>query len=138
VSPSFEQVYGQLAEEHSELMLLVDRIRAHRTLIGLGPLLEELHTMLIKHFSHEQFPGGLYECMGAYGSRYHGELKILIEDHCTILSSVRGLLERTRAAPGRNEAALLGEVAQILERLNDHEHREHALADKLMALAQSS
>lgn len=138
MSPSFEQVYGQLAEEHSELMLLVDRIRAHRSFIGLGPLLGELHTMLIKHFSHEQFPGGLYESMGAHGSRYHDELKVLVEDHCTILSSVRGLLERARAAPRRDEEVLLREVGHILDRLNEHERREHALADKLMARTQSS
>ncbi len=47
--------------------------------MGLAPLLEELHTPLIKHFSHEQFPGGLYECMGAYRSRYHDELMALAE-----------------------------------------------------------
>lgn len=113
-------------------MSLTDRIRAHDGVIGLAPLLEQLHTMLIKHFSHEQFPGGLYECMGAHGSRYHGELKVLIEDHCTILSAVRGLLERTRAAEQQDDAALLGAVADVLSHLNEHERREHLLAEKLM------
>jgi len=135
VNSSFEQVYDELTEEHRELMSLVDRIRGHRGVPGLGPILEQLHTMLINHFSHEQFPGGLYECMGAYGSRYHGELKILVEDHCTILSSVRGLVERTRTPQSRDQSALLADVAEVLQRLNDHEHREHALADKLMALS---
>lgn len=92
--------------------------------------------MLIRHFSHEQFPGGLYECMGAYGSCYHDELKILVEDHCTILSSVRGLVERTRTPQSQDESALLADVTEVLQRLNDHEHREHALADKLMAHSQ--
>ncbi len=116
-------------------MSLVGRIRNHHGLSGLAPLLEQLHKMLITHFSHEQFPGGLYECMGAYGSRHHPELKVLIEDHCTILSSVRGLLEQTRVAEQQHEAALLDAVAEVLSRLDDHEQREHALADKLMALA---
>ena len=79
MNASFESVYDELTEEHRELMSLVERIRDHHGTVGLGPLLEELHTMLIKHFSHEQFPGGLYECMGAYGSRYHDELKVLVE-----------------------------------------------------------
>lgn len=114
-------------------MLLVERIRVLPSTIGLAPLLEELHTSLIKHFSREQFPGGLYECMGAYGSRYHDELKILVRDHCVILSAVRGLVERARGAERLDEPALLGEVAEVLTRLRDHEHREHALADKLMA-----
>jgi hypothetical protein len=135
VNSSFQQVYDELAEEHRELMSLVERIRGHRGVMGLGPILEKLHTMLIKHFSHEQFPGGLYECMGAYGSRHHDELKVLVEDHCTILSSVRGLVERTRTPQARDETALLADVADVLQRLNDHEQREHALADKLMALA---
>jgi hypothetical protein len=134
--PTFEQVYEELTEEHRELMVLVERVRGLRSIIGLAPLLEELHTALIKHFSHEQFPGGLYECMGAYGSRYHDDLKILVRDHCVILSAVRGLVERTGAADGQDEPALLAEVAEVLAHLHDHERREHALADKLMAQAE--
>ena len=135
MSPSFEQVYGELTEEHRALMSLVERIRGHGDTVGLGPILEQLHTMLIKHFSHEQFPGGLYECMGAYGSCYHEELKALVEDHCTILSSVRGLVERTRTPQSQDDSVLLADVEDVLRRLNDHERREHALADKLMALS---
>ena len=133
LTPTFEQVYGELEEEHRDLMVLVERVRGLRGTIGLTPLLAELHTSLIKHFSREQFPGGLYERMGAYGSRYHDELKVLVQDHCVILSAVRGLLERTRIADPNNETALLDELAQVLSHLRDHEHREHALADKLMA-----
>lgn len=133
MNPSFQQVYSELAEEHRELMSLVERIRAHGEVVGLGLLLEQLHTLLIRHFSHEQFPGGLYDCMGANDARYHDELKTLIEDHCTILSSVRGLLERTRIGRESDVATLLGEVSQVLQRLDEHEHREHALADRLMA-----
>jgi hypothetical protein len=131
--PAFKQVYGELEREHQELTVLVERVRTHRSTIGLAPLLEELHTSLIKHFSHEQFPGGLYERMGAHGSRYHDELKVLVRDHCVILSAVRGLLERTRIADAQGEPALLIDVAEVLTQLHDHEHREHALADKLMA-----
>lgn len=133
MNPSFEQVYRELADEHRDLMSLTERIRAHRGIIGLQPLLEELHALLIRHFSHEQFPGGLYERMGAHGSSYHDELKVLIEDHCTILSAVRGLLERTRSADRREEPELLGDLDAVLARLREHERREHALADKLMA-----
>ena len=138
MSASFEQVYSELVEEHRDLTSLTHRIRDHQGVIGLSPLLDRLHTLLIKHFSHEQFPGGLYERMGAYGSDYHDELRTLVEDHCTILSSVRGLLERTRVADEEAEPTLLRDVAEVLRHLNDHEHREHALADKLMTLAQDS
>ncbi len=117
-------------------MVLVERVRGFRSIIGLAPVLEELHTSLIKHFSHEQFPGGMYECMGAYGSRYHDELKVLVRDHCVILSAVRALLEHTRIAERSDEPALLAEVAEVLTHLHEHERREHALADKLMARAE--
>jgi hypothetical protein len=130
---TFKQVYDELEDEHRRLTVLVERVRGHGSAIGLTPLLEELHTSLIKHFSREQFPGGLYECMGAYGSRHHDDLKILVRDHCVILSAVRSLLERARVTDPRNEQALLTEVAQVLTDLHDHERREHALADKLMA-----
>jgi hypothetical protein len=133
LTSAFEQVYAELEQEHRELMVLVGKIRALRSTIGLTPLLETLHTSLIKHFSGEQFPGGLYECMGAYGSRHHDELKILVQDHCVILSSVRALLERSRSADAGGESILLAEVADILGHLHDHERREHALADKLRA-----
>ena len=133
VTPTFGQVYDELEEEHRDLMVLVEKARGLRSTVGLNSLLERLHTSLIKHFSHEQFPGGLYERMGAHGSRYHDELKILVEDHCIILSAVRGLLERTRAANRNDESALLDDLASVLTHLHDHEHREHALADKLMA-----
>lgn len=129
---SFVELREELTEEHRKVRWLVDEIRDHRTLAELRPLLEELHTTLIRHFSHEQFPGGLYEYMGARESRYHPDLKILIEDHCNILSSVRGLLERTRMPTTVNEATLLVDVDRVIEYLIDHEHREHALADKLM------
>ena len=135
VSATFEQVYGQLEQEHRELMMLVEKVRALGSTIGLTPLLEELHTSLIKHFSREQFPGGLYECMGAYGSHYHADLKVLVNDHCVILSAVRGVLEHARAANAHDEPALLAEVAEVLARLLDHEQREHALAEKLQTQA---
>ena len=135
MKPAFHQVYEELANEHRELMTLVERIRTFRSVIGLAPLLDELHTSLIRHFSREQFPGGLYECMGAYGSHCHEDLKILVSDHCVILSAVRAVLEHARSANADDEPALLAEVAEVLDHLHDHEHREHALADKLLTQA---
>jgi hypothetical protein len=71
--------------------------------------------------------------MGAYGSHCHEELKILVRDHCMILSAVRGLLERSRIIDTQTDPAVLVEVAEVLTLLHDHEQREHALADKLRA-----
>ena len=132
---AFEQVYRACADEHRELMDLVDRIQALRSIKGLVPLLEKLHALLIKHFSQEHFPGGLYERIGAFGSEHHEELKVLVREHCTILSAVRGLLDHSRIAGAPDEPALLKELTKVLTQLRDHEHREYVLADKLMASA---
>jgi hypothetical protein len=136
VRQTFDQVYGELAAEHEELMALASQLAGHRRLIGLTPILERLHELLIRHFSHEQFPGGLYERMGAYGPEHHEQLKVLVEDHCVILSGVGAMLERSRAADEKQEATLLDELAELLAHLRRHEQREHALADKLQKSAE--
>ena len=134
---TLERVYGECAQDHRELMELVGRIRELRSIVGLAPLLENLHGLLIRHFSQEHFPGRLYECMGAYGSAHHEELKILSREHCVILSAMRGLLDRTLVSGARDDPAVMKEVGEVLVQLGDHERREYTLAQKLMALGQN-
>ena len=64
-----------------KFMGLTDRVRDHGRVEGLPPMLEELHDLLVRHFSHEQFPGGLYEQLGAYGPEHHGTIRELIGEH---------------------------------------------------------
>jgi len=135
--PTLERVYRECARDHRELMELVGRIRELRSAVGLVPLLEKLHGLLIRHFAQEQFPRGLYECMGAYGSHHHEELKTLVREHCVILSAARGLLDRALVAGPEDEPAVLKEADEVLSHLCDHEHREYALAQKLMASKRS-
>lgn len=127
-----ERSYRALAEEHQEIMGLVHRLEQHRSLVQLVPMLEQLHALLINHFAHEQFPGGLYESLGAYGREYHEELQVLVNEHCVILSSVRGVLERARLANETQAAEILDEVAAVIKSLHQHEHKEHTLAEKLL------
>lgn len=127
-----EKSYRALAEEHQEIMKLVHRLEQHRSLVQLVPLLEELHALLINHFAHEQFPGGLYESLGAYGSTHHEDLRVLVNEHCVILSSVRGVLERARLANETQAGQILNEVAAVITSLHQHEHKEHRLAEKLL------
>lgn len=132
VHSSIERTYKALGDEHRQIMHLVERIEQHQTLVHLVPLLEELHELLINHFAREQFPGGLYESLGAYDSTYHDELRVLVQDHCLILSSMRGVLERARVANEEQETDILDDVATVIGSLYEHEHREHALAEKLL------
>ena len=103
-----------------DIMSLVHRLEQHRSLVQLVPMLEELHALLINHFAHEQFPGGLYESLGAYGSTHHDELRVLVNEHCIILSSVRGVLERARLANETQASEILNEVAAVINRITSY------------------
>jgi len=122
------EVLAELVDEHRQLTALLQRLAEHRSIVGLVPLLEELHTMLITHFAHEQFPGGLYECLGVRSPSRHETLRALVREHCVLLSTARGLLERARTAAPADEGALLDDVAALVEQLREHEEKEYRLA----------
>jgi hypothetical protein len=132
VRSDIERTYRELADEHRNIMGLVQRLEQHQSLVHLVPMLEELHALLINHFAREQFPGGFYESLGAYGSAHHEELRVLVNEHCVILSSLRGVLERARLANEAQAAEILNEVAAVITSLHQHEHKEHTLAEKLL------
>jgi len=135
---SLDEVHAELAEEHREIMALVSRIEARGQSEELAPLLKALHDRLADHFAHEQFPGGLYEAMGASGPEHHEDLKVLVREHCTLLSTARGLVERARSVTSAGRDALLLEVGAMIAALRAHEEREHRLASKLRAEAEAS
>ena len=110
-------------------MGLVSRIQATRSKSLLPELLKSLHDLLVDHFAHEQFPGGLYESMGANQPEHHETLKVLVREHCEILSAARGLVEHASQRPVDDE--LHNEIAQVLRMLREHESREHALAQAI-------
>lgn len=129
---SFEDVHGELADEHEEIMALVGGIRAEQQVGALPRMLEELHLLLIDHFAHEQFPGGLYERMGARSPTNEDLLKELVREHCTILSDVRALLERSqRVVDADAEADLLARVQTTVGSLLAHEQKEHQLVERI-------
>ena len=129
VPRALRDVHAELADEHRRLMVLVSLIETERSIAKLPAMLRELHALLIDHFSHEQFPGGLYEQLGAYGAQHHEDLKVLIREHCTVLSAARALVER--AEHPQADARLLDEVAKLLDLLHAHELKEHRLVRRL-------
>jgi hypothetical protein len=126
------EIYSELAEEHRRIMGLLDQLERHGSVAQLAPLLEELHALLINHFAHEQFPGGLYEALGGFGSAYHEELRALVREHCEILSALGAVLEHARLAGAAQASQLLSEVGAVVASLRAHERREHALAQRLV------
>lgn len=112
-------------------MTLVETLKRAPPPAVLVRRLDELHRLLVNHFAHEQFPGGLYETMGAFGSRWHEDLRGLIQDHCHILSEARAILERARKSTPAERNELQVDVNALIERLAEHERKEHRLAERL-------
>ena len=130
---SLDEIHAELAEEHREIMGLVQRLEAGCSARELPGLLKTLHDRLVDHFAHEQFPGGLYEAMGFCEPAYHDDLRVLVREHCSLLSAARALVERSRAISPREWPGLLEDVAALAGALHAHEHREHGLVEKLKA-----
>lgn len=131
VANSLKEVHSELTQEHRKIMAWVSRLEGERDVKALPHLLAELHAALVDHFSHEQFPGGLYERMGARVPAYQNDIKALIREHCMILSNARALLERSKGVGPGGESELLRDVAHMLQELGEHERREHRLVEKL-------
>jgi hypothetical protein len=126
---SLRDVHAALADEHRRLMALVSLLESGHDIARLAPMLRELHDLLVDHFAHEQFPGGLYEQLGAYGSQHHAELKELIREHCSVLSAARALVEHAERPQAGTR--LLDELVRLLAVLRAHEIKEHRLVRKL-------
>ncbi len=126
-----EQVHSDMADEHRRIMALISRIEAQDSVAVLPPMLKTLHDLLVDHFAHEQFPGGLYERMGAHGPEHHETLRTLVREHCEVLSNARALVERSRSVDSVGETRLLHEVAELIEMLRAHEIKEHRLVERL-------
>jgi len=123
-----EIVYKDLENEHRRLMKLADRLRAHGTMIGLAPLLDELRTLLIVHFAREQLPDGFYDILGKRLEDRRDEIQVLINDHGAILSTLNALLSDAKTPDPDVEANVLDRLTQLVDQLHDHEHREHQFA----------
>jgi hypothetical protein len=121
-------VYKDLENEHRRLMTLMDRLRAHDSLLGLLPVLEQLRTLLIVHFAREQLPDGFYEALGERAQGRRDEIQVLISDHGAILATLNALLADVKDAASDAEASLLAQVTQLVDQLHDHEQREHSFA----------
>ena len=124
-------VYPELPDTHRQLKALLGRLRSHGSLFGLAPMLEELHGLLISHFAHEQYPGGLYDILQACESVDRIEIETLVREHCALVSAVSGLVEQVRVARPEHEARLLRDLQDTVTRLYAHEEKEHRLIEPL-------
>lgn len=126
-----KEVFADISEEHQHIIALMDRLKEPGPLDRLRLLLNELHSTLMSHFAHEQYPGGFYEHLGARYPEHHEAVRELVDDHNFILSAVRGLLERARIGDPQSISGIEQEVAELAARIEGHELRERELAQRL-------
>ena len=130
-NPHIKDVLADILEEHQHIEALMDRLKEVCPIDRLQLLLNELHSTLMSHFAHEQYPGGFYEYLGARHPEHHEVLRELVDDHNFILSTVRGLLERARLGDPQSTSGVAQEVADLAKRIEGHELRERDLVKQL-------
>jgi hypothetical protein len=122
----------ELVEEHRHLGDLIVRLEATRNPQELAGMLDEMHGVLLRHFAHEQYPGGFYETLGACKPAFRDDLRVLVDQHFRIISGVEGLRQRTRRADAAEWTELKREASAIVAELGQHERRESDLVSRLL------
>ena len=130
---SLARAHAALEEEHRGLRGLIGRLREVQDTAALIALLDDLHGKLKSHFEREEFPGGLYESMGALGPQHADQVRELVDQHFRFMSLLRSLAAEARRATAASAAPLLRDAAALAERLHTHEVAEHRLANQILA-----
>lgn len=134
MSSRLEVVYKDLQKEHHRVVQLIERLRAHDSETDLVPLLEKLRTLLIVHFAREQLPDGFYDALGERAAQRGDEIKALTGDHATILSTLNTLIEDADPPHQTDEANVLERTRQLVDKIRDHEEREHRFATQVLGI----
>lgn len=124
-STGLRAIYKDLANDHRQVMELLDLLREQRKLEDLLPLLEALRNLLIVHFGREQLPEGLYEALGSRAESGKDEMQALIKEHGTLLETLNELLDDARKATSGAEAEMISRLGRLVDEVHAHEHREH-------------
>ena len=117
----------ELRDEHRRLEQLLDRLSAAKNLPTLLATAEELRQALLSHFAHEEYPGGLYDCLQFCLPQHRKELAQLIQDHRDLTAAVWELCQRARD-PKPSLPTLRKETAQIVKKFHLHEKIEFEIA----------
>ena len=130
--------HESLLDEHRALRALLGRLREVQDPVGLVAALDDLHGKLKAHIEHEEFPGGLYESMGALGPQYASEVRQLVDEHYRFLATVRSLADEARGAPAPLEPRILEGAVALAAQVQSHEAIEHQLAERILAERQAA
>ncbi len=117
----------ELYDEHRTIDALLRRLGYATARHELVELLDTLHGALHGHFAHEEYPGGLYQRLGALGEQNQAEVRKLVDEHFRMLAAVRGMSTRVKHDDEPLDV-FQAEIAKLVTWLEDHETREHRLA----------
>ena len=123
-----ETIYGDLEQEHKQVMKLLARLRDNSDRNKLLPLLDELRAVLTDHFAREQLPDGFYDTLAELADSRRDELQALIGEHASILSHLNETLEHAKSSTDVDKADLVNRVSKLLGQLDGHEEKEHRFA----------
>ena len=132
MTSQLEVVYKDLKKEHQRVLQHIERLRGHDSETGLVPMLDKLRTLLIVHFAREQLPDGFYDALGDRAQSRHDEIRVLTGEHAAILSTLNALIEDAESPQAGEDADLLGRTRQLVDRVADHETREHRFAVEVL------
>ena len=138
------ELHEELNDDHKQIMTLVDELivpHTPRTTDELAALLKELQNSLLGHFSHEQSPGGFYDYLGACSSDHRRELRLLLNEHLSMLSTIHALTHRalssdTKHASDAVALELYHGATDLSVCLFEHELKENTLVNRLAQFSQ--
>lgn len=122
-----EAARRQIAEEHRALQQLLERLKTTSDLPTLHLRLAELGELLGRHFAREEAPEGLHRAIDGSAPRLTSSVQRLFEEHREYLAELDELAEKARALAEGPTAEVRREVAELCDRLHEHEVSETLL-----------
>ncbi len=123
-------VREELSGEHRDIEALAGQL-ASAAAREATPLLDRLHDLLLRHFAHEEYPGGFYDALGACAPAVRDDLRVLVDQHFLIVSKLQSLRERARRPDEAAHPSFAADMAGLSALLARHERHEMEMVHRL-------
>ncbi len=116
----------EIAEEHRDLGVALQGLEAAADPAAILPQLEDLRSLLERHFAGEEASDGLPETVGNNAPHLLAALEGIFDEHREFIKDLDVLSAETRACIAR-VAELKSSVVEFVDRMREHEVRETQL-----------
>lgn len=123
---------ADLRDEHQHLHQLAGQLQEVSDVAGLRELTDELYNQLRAHFRNEEYPGGLYDRIGATSPHHAEDVRELVGEHYHVLTSVFRLRAMAYQDDRESISDIVDELEAVMTTIREHEKREHKLAAEAM------